>query len=106
MDAHTEGHRDYGFVLGLVAGTVVGAGLTIWLAPRAASELRERARDSAKRLGQQASERLQSASTHVADAVEDLKQAGQGVRNDVAGAVARSAREVERYATAAAGPSR
>ena len=34
----------------------VGAGLTIWLAPRLASELRERITDSAKSIGQRASD--------------------------------------------------
>lgn len=106
MDTHEQGHRDYGFVIGLLAGTVVGAGLAIWLAPRAAAELKERVRDSAKSFGQQASSRLQSASARVADAVDELTQAGQSVRDDVAGAVARGAREVERYAAASAGPSR
>jgi gas vesicle protein len=86
MDAYTQDpqdHRDYRFVIGLVAGTVVGAGLMMWLAPRTASELRGRLTDTARNLG------------------DRLTRKGQGVRDDVADAVARGAHEVERYATSA-----
>jgi len=101
MNAHTQQHRDYGFVIGLLTGTCVGAGLAMWLAPRLASELRERMSDSARSLGQRASEQYQQASTRVGEAVGELTRKGQGVRDNVAGAVARGAHEVERYATAA-----
>ncbi|MEQ1573926.1 MAG: YtxH domain-containing protein [Vicinamibacterales bacterium] len=94
-------HRDFGFVIGLATGTLVGAGLAMWLAPRSAAELRERLTDSAKGLGQRASERYQQAGARVGEAVDELARAGQGVRNDVADAVARGAHEVERFATAA-----
>jgi gas vesicle protein len=86
MDANAQdpqNHRDYRFVIGLVAGTVVGAGLMMWLAPRTASELRGRLTDTAKSLG------------------DRLTRKGQGVRDGVADAVARGAHEVERYATGA-----
>ena len=75
----TQERRDYRFILGLVAGTVVGAGLAMWLAPNAASELRERVTDSARKLARN----------------------GQGVRDDIADAVATGAHEVERFANAA-----
>jgi gas vesicle protein len=101
MNTPTQEHRDYGFVIGLLTGTFVGAGLAMWLAPRLASELRERMTDSARRLGQRASEQYQQASTRVGEAVDELTRKGQGVRDDVAEAVARGAHEVERYATAA-----
>ncbi len=100
MNARTEERRDYGFVIGLVTGTVVGAGLTMWFAPRVASELRQRASDSAKGLGRKASERFQQASTGVGDAVVEITRKGRGVRDDVAETVARGAHEVERYAMA------
>jgi hypothetical protein len=57
--------------------------------------------DSARSLGQRASEQYQQASTRVGEAVDELTRKGQGVRDDVAEAVARGAHEVERYATAA-----
>lgn len=103
MNAQTQEHRhrDFGFVIGLATGTLVGAGLAMWLAPRSAAELRERLTDSAKGLGQRASERYQQAGARVGEAVDELARAGQGVRNDVADAVARGAHEVERFATAA-----
>jgi gas vesicle protein len=101
MDTPTQEPRDYRFVIGLLAGTVVGAGLMMWLAPRAASELRGRMTDSAKKLGQRASREYQQAGARVGDAVDELTRKGQGVRDDVADAVARGAHEVERFATAA-----
>jgi gas vesicle protein len=101
MNANTQERRDYGFVIGLLTGTVVGAGLMMWLAPRTASEVRQRMADSARNLGKRASEQYQQASTRVGDAVDELTRKGQGVRDDVAEAVIRGAHEVERYATAA-----
>ncbi len=91
MNAHAQENRNYGFVLGLLAGSFVGAGLMMWLAPRTASELRRRLTDSARSLGERASEQYQQATT----------RKGQDVRDGVAEAVARGAHEVERYATAA-----
>lgn len=108
MSTHTEEHRDHGFVIGLLTGTFVGAGLMMWLAPRTASELRQRVSDSARKLGERASEQYQQASTGVGEAVGELARKGRGVRDDVADVVARGAHEVERgaheverYATAA-----
>jgi gas vesicle protein len=101
MNADTQERRDYGFVVGLLTGTFVGAGLMMWLAPRTASELRQRATASARSLGQRASEQYQQVTARVGDAVEDLTRKGQGVRDDVAGAVAHGAHEVERFALAA-----
>lgn len=99
MNTETQTHRSYAFVIGLAAGTVVGAGLAIWLVPRAAAELRDRVTDSAKRIGRQASEQYARASTQVGEAVGEVARKGRSVRDDVAGAVARGAHEVERYAT-------
>jgi gas vesicle protein len=100
MNAHAQQHREYGFVIGLVTGTFVGAGLAMWLAPRSASDLRRRVTDSAKSLGKRVSERYQEASTRVGEAVDELTRKGQDVRDDVADVVARGAHEVETYATA------
>lgn len=101
MHAHMQKDRDYGFVFGLAAGTFVGAGLAMWLVPRLASELRERATDAARNVRQRATEQYQQASARVGDAVDELTRKGQGVRDDVADSVARGAHEVERYANAA-----
>jgi translation initiation factor 2B subunit (eIF-2B alpha/beta/delta family) len=73
----------------------------IWLAPRIGSEIRQRVTDSVRSLGQRASDTYRQASTHAAEAIDELARKGQAARNDVADAVARGAREVERVATAA-----
>jgi hypothetical protein len=57
--------------------------------------------DSARGLARQASEQYAQASGRVRQAVSEFTKKGQDVRDDVADAVARAAREVERYATAA-----
>jgi gas vesicle protein len=101
MNASTQTRRDHAFVIGLFTGMAAGAGLAIWLTPRLASDLRERVADSARNLGQQATEQYQQASARVGEAVDDLTRKGQGVRDDVADAVASGARELERYAIAA-----
>jgi len=101
MNAYTREGRDYGFVFGLFTGTVIGAGLAMWLVPRLASELRERVTDSARSFGERASEQYQQASTRVGKAVGEITRKGQGARDDVAEAVASGARELERFARAA-----
>ena len=88
------------FAIGLFAGTLVGAVLVMWLAPKSTSELRDRMTDSARTLRRRASERYQEASTRVGDTVDSVTRTGQNLRDDVAGAVARGAHEVERFATA------
>ena len=101
MTLQTQERRSHGFAIGLLTGTFVGAGLAMWLAPRMASELRERITDSVKGLGLQASEKYEQASGRVGEAVSELTRRGQDARDDVADAVARGAHEVERYAIAA-----
>jgi gas vesicle protein len=96
----TQAPRDYGFVVGLLAGTFVGAGLAVWFAPRLAAELRQRVADSATTLGKEASDRYEKASTRVGEAVDEITQKGQGVRDGVADAVVRGVHEVERFAKA------
>ena len=65
--------------LGFLAGTAVGAGLMMWLAPRAAAELRQRVTDTANGLGTRA----------------------QAVRDGVADGVVRGVQHIERVANAA-----
>ena len=93
--------RDYGFVVGLLTGAFIGAGLMMWLAPKVAAEVRQRMGDSAKDLGTRASRQYDQASARVGEAVDEITRKGQAVRDDVADAVTRGAHEVERYATAA-----
>jgi gas vesicle protein len=98
MTALTHEHRGYGFAIGLVTGSFVGAGLAMWLAPRFIADLRDRMTDSATDLSNRASQQYRQTSARVGDAVADLTRKGQDVRDDVAEAVARGAREVARGA--------
>ena len=72
MRTHARPHQDYGFVIGLAAGAVVGAGLAMWLAPRSASELRERITDSTRNIGRRATDHYEHASSRVGEAVDAL----------------------------------
>ena len=75
MKSHTQSHPPYGFAIGLAAGMFVGAGLAIWLAPRLASELRERITDSAKDVGRRASDHYAHARNRFGEAVDALTNA-------------------------------
>lgn len=93
------------FLMGLITGSAIGAGLAIYFAPRLASELRQRVTDSTADLRNAASEGLQDVATRVADVVDrvadvadDVTRRGQVVRDDVADAVGRGAHEVGRGA--------
>ena len=101
MNEPLDRSREPGFGLGLLMGACVGAGLALWLAPRMAAEIRQRATDSAKGLGQRASEHYRQAGVHLGEAVDELTRKGQGIRDGVAEAVAHGAHAVERAATAA-----
>jgi gas vesicle protein len=98
MNGQTEQSRDYRFLTGLVMGSIVGAGLAMWLAPRAAAEIKARAVDSARDLANAASERYRDARHRVTDAVDGLTRKGQVVRDGVCDTVVRGAQDVERGA--------
>jgi gas vesicle protein len=93
-ERETPAH-DYRFLAGLAVGGVVGAGLALWLAPRAAAEIKARAIDSARNLGNAASERYQDARSRVTGAVDGLTRKGQRVRDGMADTVIRAAQDVE-----------
>jgi len=99
IDEHAHQHHDYRLLTGLVVGGVVGAGLAMLWAPRSGSEMRARAIDSAKSLGNAASEQYRRTKLHVTGAVDDLTRKGQEARDGVCDAVVHGAQEVERYAT-------
>lgn len=100
MHTETPDRRDYRLAIGLVTGAVVGAGLTMWFAPRIRAEIRQRLADSTKELREGTFEYFAKANARVGEAAEDLTRKGQQARDDVAGAVARGAHEVERFANA------
>ena len=99
MDTDTQDRRDHTFLTGLLTGTFVGAGLAIWLGPRAAS-WRQRMTDAARELSRLASDRYQEMSARAEATVDDLTKKGQTVRDGMADAVIRGAGEVARQATA------
>lgn len=100
MNADTQDRLDHSFLIGLLTGTFIGAGLAIWLVPRLASELRQRMTDSTRELSKLASDRYQQVTARAEAVVDDLTKKSQAVRNDMADAVVRGAGEVARQATA------
>ena len=98
MSTSTENDGNNAFLIGLITGGVIGAGLAIALAPGLASELRRRVTKSATDLRHAASLGYQGVSTHFAGVVDGVTARGQAVRDDVADAVERGAREVEQFA--------
>lgn len=95
MTEHTHPSRDYRVAAALLIGGAIGAGLTLWLAPRAAREARDRALRSANQLGHAVSDRYREARGRVADAVEGLTRASHSLRNEACDTVASGAHEVE-----------
>jgi gas vesicle protein len=95
MNEQATQNHDYRFVAGFAMGGVIGAGLALWLAPRAAAEITARAVGSARNLGDAVSGRYRDARGRVADAVDDLTRQGQGLRDGVCDTVVRAAQEVE-----------
>jgi gas vesicle protein len=109
MNTHVQKSYGPGFVFGLVTGAALGAGLMLYFAPKMGAEIRRRAAGAAKDLGETASKYRDEVGTRVGDAVEELTSRGQKVRDAAADIVARGAhevaggaREVERFANAAA----
>ena len=100
MNADTRERYDPGFLIGVLTGTVIGAGLAVWFAPRVNAELRERVAASARDVGNRASERYREVTTRLGVAVDDLTAKGQNVRDQVADAVVLGANEVARQAAA------
>jgi gas vesicle protein len=93
------------FWIGMFTGGLIGAGLAIVFAPQLATEVRKRINTTAADLGEAASSGYQQVSTRVANVVDGVTARGQAVRDDVADAVGRGAREVEQIAMAAKSPS-
>jgi gas vesicle protein len=95
MTEQATQQHGYGFVTGLLVGGVVGAGLAMWLAPRTAAEIKARAADSVRTLGNAVSDRYRNAGRRVTEAVDGLTRKGQGLRDDVCDTVVRAAQNVE-----------
>jgi gas vesicle protein len=68
------------FLMGLLAGTVLGAGLGMLFAPKAGSELRNQLGEQAGRLRTQATDGYQQASEKVSQIVDRGKEAYERAR--------------------------
>ncbi len=95
MNAHVEQTSDHRFLTGLVMGGIVGAGLALWLAPKAAAEIKARAAGTAKALGDSVSERYRGARLSFTETMDGLSRKGQAIRDDACDTVARAAQGVE-----------
>ena len=72
MTNHDRDDRESGgaFLLGFIAGSLLGAGLALVLAPRTGTEMRREVADRAQKLGKRAAEQYEAASDRVADLSE------------------------------------
>ena len=95
MNGRAEHGGNYSLLSALAVGGIVGAGLTLWLAPRAAAEIKARAIDSARVLRDAFSGRYRDARLRVTGTVDRVARKGQGLRNQAYDTVARAAQGVE-----------
>ena len=96
-----ESSGNGGFMMGLLTGTVLGAGLGMLLAPKAGSELRGAIGEQAKNLGNAASEQYKKAS----EAAVTWAERGRDMVDKAKEAVTRGADEARGYASGTTGSS-
>ncbi len=96
-----ESSGNGGFMMGLLTGTVLGAGLGMLLAPKAGSELRGAIGEQAKNLGNAASEQYKKAS----EAAGTWAERGREMVDKAKEAVTRGADEARSYASGTTGSS-
>ena len=89
FDQYDNGGSGNGFVMGLIAGTVLGAGLGMLLAPKAGSELRGAIGEQARNFGNKASEQYRRAS----ESATGWADKGREFVNQARDAVSRGAEE-------------
>ncbi len=102
-DSYDRYENDHGggFMMGLLTGTVLGAGLGMLLAPRAGSELRGQLGEQARNLANTASEQYRRASESAGGWAEKGREFVDKARD----AVNRGAEEARGYAGATTGSS-
>jgi gas vesicle protein len=88
----TEGNGS-GFIMGLLAGTVIGAGLGMLLAPKSGSDLRGQIGEQARNFSTKASEQYRRASEKAGDWAERGREMMHQARN----AMHRTAEEARGY---------
>ena len=89
FDQYDNGGSGNGFVMGLIAGTVLGAGLGMLLAPKAGSDLRGAIGQQARNIGNKASEQYRRAS----ESASGWADKGREFVNQARDAVSRGAEE-------------
>src|SRR5438046_6093307 len=82
------------FVMGLLTGTVLGAGLGMLFAPKSGSELRGQLSEQAENIKNAASDQYRK----VSEAAGDIADRGREVYEKARDAVSRGAEEAQRYA--------
>jgi gas vesicle protein len=94
-----EGGGGGSFVMGLLTGTVLGAGLGMLFAPKSGSELRSQVAEQAGNLANTASEGYRRAS----EAAGGWAEKGRDAYDKARDAVGRGAEEAQRYVREATG---
>ena len=98
-DRHDEGGSGGGsFVMGLLTGTVLGAGLGLLFAPKAGSELRGQIAEQTGSLATSATEGCQNAAETAGAWAEKGREKGRELYDKGRDAVAKGADEAKRYA--------
>ena len=82
-----------GFVMGLLTGTVLGAGLGMLFAPKAGTELRSQLSEQAATLGNTASETARRAG----ESASQWAERGREMYNKAGDAVTKGAEEAQKY---------
>jgi gas vesicle protein len=90
-----------GFMMGLLTGAVIGAGLGMLLAPKAGSEIRGQVADQARNFGTKASEQYRRAS----ETASEWAERGKEVVNQAREGFNRGAEEARDFAGTTAGTS-
>jgi len=95
------GNEGGGFMMGLLTGAVIGAGLGMLLAPRAGSEMRGQVAEQARNFGTKASEQYRRAS----ETASEWAERGKDVVNQAREGFTRGAEEARDFAGTTAGTS-
>jgi gas vesicle protein len=98
MQREDEMQQGGGFLLGLLAGAVIGTGLGLLFAPKAGADLRNDLSSSANDFAETASRQYRKASA----AATQYAEKGRDMYNTARQAVNRGMRQADRYASEAA----
>ena len=93
------------FLMGLLAGTVLGAGLGMLFAPKAGSELRSQLVDQTGKLREKADQSYQQASEKVSQIVDRGREAYDKARSSVSNMAAQGTSGTSTGASGASGAS-